>query len=208
MTLPISCFPFYFPEYALKTRLPPNMQPGFSTGSIIKQFRVKAEFKIGASISTGNEPKRELPEMSGTGIMYYPERYLPIVNYHLESGTQRRTIYRDMIQTAETEDINAVSAAISNLVRMGLIVTTYTEKLTDKTYNWAAQNKIHDELIQYTKEGYSGKGVAMVAIRGHMMTMGQFDRLTIEKGIAHLTQLGYDFMKCCVIEQEVTIEGQ
>ena len=175
---------------------------------IIKQLRVKTEVKMGTSISVGNEPKRELSEMSGTGVMHYPERYLPVVNYHLESGTQRRTIYRNVIQVVETEDTNAVSAAISNLVRMGLITTTYTEQLADKTYDWASENKVYNELIQYTKNGYSGKGVTMVAIRGHIMTMGQFDHLTIEKGIIHLTQLGYDFMKCCVIEQEVTVEGQ
>ena len=29
MTLPISYFRFYFPEYVLKTRLPPNCTTGF-----------------------------------------------------------------------------------------------------------------------------------------------------------------------------------
>ena len=29
MTLPISYFRFYFPEYVLKTRLPPNCATGF-----------------------------------------------------------------------------------------------------------------------------------------------------------------------------------
>ena len=32
MILSISCFRFYSPKYVLKTRLPPNVQPGFSTG--------------------------------------------------------------------------------------------------------------------------------------------------------------------------------
>ena len=38
MTLPISYFRFYFPEYVLKTRLPPNCTTGF-LDSLREAFR-------------------------------------------------------------------------------------------------------------------------------------------------------------------------
>lgn len=173
---------------------------------LLQLFRAKTEFKIGMSISVGNTTITEEPSLHNTGIMHYPERYLPIVNYHLDSGSKRRTIYRNIMQIPKQKDINAISASISNLVRMGLIETTYTEALPESSYAWASQNAIHDQLIQCTKDGCSGTGVTIIPIRGNMLIHGTFDRLTIEKGIVHLTQLGFDFTKCCVIEQEVTTD--
>lgn len=169
---------------------------------IIQLFRIEAEVKIGLSV--GNRPDHPAPVMNGTGIKHYPERFLPVVNYNLIHGTEMRTIYRNVLELSEMSNVDAVSASIANLMRMGLIDVNYARNLATSSYAWAFQNSIHNELFRYTKAGRRPEGgFTMRVIRGTPLVEGTFDQLTIEKGVAHLTQLGYDFYKCCILEQDV-----
>ena len=86
---------------------------------------------------------------------------------------------------------------------MGLIDVSYTQTLTGNSYEWATQNSIYQELLQYTKEGSTDRGISMRCIRGMLLVEGSCDQLIVEKGIAHLTQLGFNFYKYCILEQEV-----
>ena len=169
---------------------------------LIRLFRVETEVQIGASIGIGLNPPP--PITQGTGIRHYPEQILPVVNYYLARGSEQRTIYRNVLKISETGSVDTISAAVSNLIRMGLIDVSYTQTLTSNSYEWATQNSIYQELLQYTKEGSTDRGISMRCIRGMLLVEGSCGQLIVEKGIAHLTQLGFNFYKCCILEQEVT----
>ena len=51
MTLPISYFRFYFPEYVLKTRLPPNCTTGF-LDSLKRPSRMGGPFVVSVRLSS------------------------------------------------------------------------------------------------------------------------------------------------------------
>lgn len=173
---------------------------------IIQLFRVETELKIGMCV--GNRTDYPAPVMNGTGIKHYPERFLPTANYNLIRSTEIKTIYRNVLEISEESNVDAVSASIANLMRMGLIDVNYTQNLAASGYAWTTKNSIYNELFRYTKAGRRAEGgFTMRVIRGTPLVEGAFDQLTIEKGVAHLTQLGYDFYKCCILEQDVVNES-
>ena len=69
-----------------------------------------------------------------------------------------------------------------------------------KSYEWFYDNKLYDTLCRdINPDGQ----VSMRTVRGNPIWGGHYKEIRIEKGLVRLTPLGYDFIKVCVLEEEV-----
>lgn len=173
--------------------------------SILSGFRPKKEFKLGISISMN---KKEIPQVEpqGTGIYSYPEKVLPIVNYYLTKGDSRLLVQSNVIKSDITNNSEEIAAAITNLIRLGLIEANYQMHISDETqYSEFFNNDLYRTL---QTDINPGNQVFMRTIRGNPFWGGQYNKIQVEKGIVRLTQFGYNFIKVCVLESEVIMEAK
>ena len=171
--------------------------------SILSGFRPKKEFRLGMSISLNG---KEIPQVEpqGTGLFSYPEQVLPIVNYYLAKGDARLLVQSNVIKSDITNNTEEIAAAITNLIRLGLIETSYQMHISDEAqYSDFFNNDLYQTL---QTDINPGNKVFMRAIRGNTFWGGQYNKIQVEKGIVRLTQFGYNFMKVCVLESEVFME--
>ncbi len=205
--------------HACDKQMEPDIHPAFVSiltqitpleASILASFRPIEELKTGTSFSIIENGRVKVPhkpiELEGTGIFYYPECILPIVNYYLAKGDQRLLAQGNIIRTELVSDEKLVSASVTNLLRLGLIETSFSMHIsTEGVYDWALKTELYKTLLQDTQPG---NHVSMRAIRGHFVGSGYYDRPHVEKGIVRLTQLGYNFIKVCVLEKEVINQNE
>lgn len=203
--------------HACDQQMEPIIHPSFISiltqitaieAGVLSGFRPKQEFKMGVSFSINeNGQERSYPgndEIPGTGLYSFPERIQPIVNYYLAKGNERLLAQGNVLKTELTDNDEAIAAAVTNLVRLGLIETNFQMQVTDKDkYDYFSNNTLYKTL---NKDVNPENQVFMRSIRGNMIWGGQYDEIIIEKGIVRLTQFGYNFIKVCVLEKEVINE--
>jgi len=203
--------------HACDKQMEPEIHPAFVAiltqitpleASILASFQPIEELKMGTSffiIENGIEKVPPKPiEWERTGTFYYPERILPIANYYLAKGNQRFLVQGNVIKTELVGSEKLVSASITNLLRLGLIETSFSMHITTEgAYDWVQKTELYKTLLQDTQPG---NHFSMRAIRGHWVGSGYYDRPHVEEGIVRLTQLGYNFLKVCVLEKEIFTE--
>lgn len=170
---------------------------------ILSGFRPKKEIKVSVSAVING---REIPaadEGSGTGVYAFPEQTYPIVNYYLAKGNKRLLVQNNVIDIAISANSEEIAAAITNLIRLGLIETSFQMQSNSEAYDCFYNNDLYHTLSQDVNPGNQA---FMRSIRGNMIFGGQYDKIVVEKGIVRLTQLGYNFIKVCVLEEEVIRE--
>lgn len=203
--------------HACDRKMEPVIHPSFVSiliqitaieAAVLSSFRPKKEVKMGISISvTENGQEKSNPsndEIPGTGLYSFPERILPIVNYYLAKGNERLLVQGNVLKSEVTDNEEEIAAAVTNLVRLGLLETSFQAQTTNKEqYDYFLNNNLYKVLY---RDVNPGKQVFMRSIRGNMIWGGQYDEIKLEKGIVRLTQFGYNFIKVCVLEKEVINE--
>lgn len=72
--------------------------------------------------------------------------------------------------------------------------------LEESSYEYSLQ---HPFYIEWKEFNENKENKAMLRwVRGNVVLPGRYEQIEIEKGIARLTQFGYDFISACVIEEE------
>lgn len=170
---------------------------------ILSGFRPRTEIRVGVGASINGREITQ-PELQGTGTYTYPEQVLPIANYYLVKDDKRILVQGNVIISEATNNAEKISAAITNLIRLGLIEVNYQMHISDKAqYDYFFNNELYQTL---QKDINPGDQVYMRAIRGNVLWSGEYDKIHVEKGIVRLTQFGYNFIKVCVIESEIVRE--
>lgn len=165
---------------------------------ILAEFRPQKEINPFKSISIGGQ---EIPMKGGSGVFAFPEQILPIANYYLVNGGHQFLVQSNVMKIDLDAEIETISSAVTNLIRLGLVETQFTMSLSDpKSYEWFFDNKLYNTLCQDIN---SDGQVSMRAVRGNPIWSGYYKEIRIEKGLVRLTPLGYDFIKVCVLEEEV-----
>ena len=133
----------------------------------------------------------------------YPEVIMPVVSYYFAKGNERRLIQNNIIPTNISNDDALVSSSITNLERLGLIKINYgTGKLkNENAYDFSLKRPSYLRWAEFN----TSNNALMSGMRGHAIMPGQYDRIDVEKGIAQLTQFGYNFITVCVLEEEYEI---
>ena len=165
---------------------------------ILAEFRPKQEVNLFKSISVGGQ---EIPMRGGSGVFAFPEQILPIANYYLVNGSRQFLAQSNVMKIDLEAEIETISSAVTNLIRLGLVDAQFTMSLSDqKSYEWFYDNKLYDTLCRdINPDGH----VSMRTVRGNPIWGGNYKEIRIEKGLVRLTPLGYDFIKVCVLEEEV-----
>lgn len=203
--------------HACDQQMEPTVHPSFINiltqmssieASILSSFRPKQELKMGIYISStenGQEkPYLDADKIPGTGIYSFPEQIQPIVNYYLAKENEQLLVQGNVIKSDITDNEEEIAAAITNLIRLGLLETSFQMQVADKgKYDYFSTNKLYQTLY---KDVNPGNQVFMRSIRGNMIWGGQYNEIKVEKGIVRLTQFGYNFIKVCVLEKEVITE--
>lgn len=177
--------------------------------AILASFRPKTEYKVEFSIE--DKSGKELQDCKcDTNLPYnrtytFPEINQPIVNYYLAKGNERMLIQGNVLNCTLCNNIETISAAVSNLMRLGLIEVNYSLHLVEDTkYEYFSNNEPYQQLKRDITPLSSGFGIRYY--HGNPVPQGQYNEIVIDKGIARLTQFGYNFIKVCVLEKEVIQE--
>ena len=167
---------------------------------ILAAFRPKSEIKIGLSISHIQQGQEVLEnhESSGTGTFTFPEIIRPTANYYLSKNKQDMLVQSNIIEYDGCDNFDLISASISNLIRLGLIQTTFGIRVNDGNYDFFKNNSLYQRLQQAIEPNDT---VSIRFIRGNMV--GDYNSIKIEEGLVRLTQFGFNFISVCVIESEV-----
>lgn len=173
--------------------------------SILASFRPKKNIQLGIKVSINGRELPCLDDPCDSGVYAFPEQTYPIVNYYLARNDNRLLAQANVMIQDEQYSAEEVSAAVSNLVRLGLIEVSYQAHMADDTvYDPFYKNELYQTLFRDTNPGSE---VFARSIRGNMIWGGQYNKVVVEKGIVRLTQLGYNFIRVCVLEKEVVNEG-
>jgi len=171
---------------------------------ILASFRQKKNIQLGIKVSINGKELPCLDDPRDSRAYIFPEHTYPIVNYYLARNNNRFLAQANVMIQDEQYSAEEVSAAVSNLIRLGLIEANYQAHMANDTaYEPFYKNDLYQTLF---KDANPGNEVFARSIRGNMIWGGQYNEVVVEKGIVRLTQLGFNFIKVCVLEKEVVNE--
>jgi len=201
---------------------------------VLAEFRPKTPLQIGTSISNfkryivkdGREIRVDSDDneiddideditLTNTNFQLigynFPKTPRAIATYlAVEKANGNVKIIQDnVVKTAATEDISLISASITNLARLGLIEINYG--MHAKSNNNEDLYKCFSEkpLLPNWQEALVHPLINAIEVKGvptNYDYITQNNRFEIKKGIAQLTQFGFNFMSACVLESEFVEE--
>lgn len=179
---------------------------GASMG-ISKRYIVKDGKEIRVD-NEGNEiedidepiPLIVLPEKPQSYI--FSEKVIPVVSYYLlDSNNNGQCIQDNVLETSLSDEASIISASVSNLIRLGLIEVSYSNKLPKSdSYKYAEEHPLYKDWhnFLYNKEQFT----LFRGLRGHAILPDSSKRIEIQRGSCKLTQFGYNFISACILEVE------
>ena len=138
----------------------------------------------------------------------FPQADKPLVSYHIRDNIDGsvKFLQDNVIQTDVISDVSMISASVTNLARLGLIELDYVASVKaingdTNVYNcflekpllpdWQA-SLVHPLLRKIQFAGETADYSAVLENK----------KLELKKGVARLTQFGFNFISACVIEAE------
>ena len=171
--------------------------------SILANFRPKRKVGLEISATVNGRKIPYVDDGSDRGVYGFPEQIFPIVNYYLTKGMEQLLVQSNVMKPGVAASEEEVSAAVTNLIRLGLVETDFRAQVKDQCeYDYFQGNKMYQAL---SKDINPGNQVFARSIRGNMVLGGQYKDIRIERGIIRLTQFGYNFIKICVLETEAIV---
>ena len=147
-------------------------------------------------------PDFKMPKDLKPSYYTFPETIKPMVSYWLSRANERLLIQNNVIKTDVEDDVTSISASITNLERLGLIETSYGMGIIkESNYDFSLAHPFYLEWQEFNDT--PNNVLTFRFVRGNMIAPGQYEKIDIQKGIARLTQFGYNFSSACVIEEAV-----
>lgn len=142
----------------------------------------------------------------------FPKIDRPVVSYYIldeMSGTM--TFLQDnVLETKVTSDIAFISASVTNLARLGLIEIDFAVTASIKNNKTDIYKCFLEEpLLPNWQESLIHPLLRNWQIQGQTTNYDEVSKgksLKLKKGVARLTQFGFNFISACVIESEFLVE--
>jgi hypothetical protein len=193
-----------------RPRTPQRMGAFFSMKQYIekdgKQIRVD---NFNNEIEDVDEDPPPITDENSQLIGYsFPKTDKPIASYYVLDSTNGNVVFiqDNVVETTTTSDIVIISAAITNLTRLGLIEIDYGATVKSRNGNNNAYKCfLEAPLLPNWKEAIVHPLLRNWQVQGQPVNndaVAQNKSLEIKKGVAKLTQFGFNFISACVLESE------
>ena len=142
----------------------------------------------------------------------FPKVVKPLVSYLIVDKASKNTefLQDNVVKTDVTSDITLISASVTNLVRLGLIEIDFgmTARVKDGS-NDVYKCFLEKPLLPNWQELSVHPLLRVIQVAGlpnNYDAISETKSLELRKGVAQLTQFGFNFISACVIESEFSKE--
>jgi len=142
----------------------------------------------------------------------FPKIDRPIVSYYiLDKPTNSATFLQEnVLESKATVDITSISASVTNIARLGLIELDYVATVKEINGNTNVYGRFLEKpLLPDWELSLIHPLWRNMQVQGQPLdhsASSQNKSLELKKGVARLTQFGFNFISACVIEAEFVTE--
>ncbi|MEX3715767.1 DUF4393 domain-containing protein [Cytobacillus horneckiae] len=125
----------------------------------------------------------------------------PIVNIHRIIGSRGFILHKNIyLKEGLCDDLPQISMSLTNLQRLGLVSTNYTNSFEDFEYNHFREHKEYKSLKEHAMLSNATFEFNDDLPKDILESMPGLDNqdVILEKGIVDLTSLGSSFLKVCI----------